>query len=267
MIEPEKTKKYWGSWLERAYDPYLSRVVVVNGGKLNREQLSPLVYQTGAEPQRGTFLYSNEIMGPVPAFAWGVEAALKTEADLIACFHDDLEILESGWDREVIRFFDDHPRCMLAGFGGAPKLGRPGMYDQQYDPMSLARHGFVSNMRDAEAHGIRSDRAQRLAVLDGFSLIGRRRFMNDFWFVAAEQLGLTHHAYDALAGVVAAALHGEVWLIPLQVHHAGGASAVGNQDYQLWARQQNQGRGDQGFWEDSHRKVWEYARGVLPLGW
>jgi len=39
--------------------------------------------------------------------------------------------------------------------------------------MQLARQDFRSNLREAELHGIRSLKAERVICHDGFSLIGR----------------------------------------------------------------------------------------------
>lgn len=277
MIEPAATKEFWGTWLELADDPEaLGRVVVVNGAKnlVDFEQTRPLVYQRDPEQGglKGTYLCSGQIMGPVPAFSWGARIAVELGADLVCCFHDDMQFLEKGWDTRLRTFFAEFLSCVLAGFGGGVKLGRPGMYDEPYDPMSLARHDYVSNMRDAEAHGRREkDYPLKVSCLDGFSLIFRREFAAYAW-PEIEKLGITHHAYDCYAGVLVKKfaiiqnLPHSCWMLPELVHHAGGRSAVANADYSGWALKQDP-RGDQGFWEGSHRKVWEASRGILPLGW
>jgi hypothetical protein len=64
----------------------------------------------------------------------------------------------------------------LVGFGGGLGLGAADIYQTPYDPMQLARVGFISNMKDAELHGARTTSYQPIAVLDGFSQIGTRRY-------------------------------------------------------------------------------------------
>ena len=59
---------------------------------------------------------------------------------------------------------------------GVIEHGADGLYEQDYRPELLARIGFRSNMVDAEAHGRRSLVPERVACLDGFSLILRRAF-------------------------------------------------------------------------------------------
>lgn len=251
--------------------------------------------------------YSPTFLGVVPAFAIGVQKALDDGYDLIACLHDDLLIEQDGWNQEVYRIFKTCPKAGLVGFGGGLGLADPQIYQKPYDPMQLARRGFISNMRDAEAHGTRVTSAQPIAVLDGFSQIGtkeywrglpqvgrqtvtrcpgcqssgfsvsatpgRCQFCDGFeggareWnnlFSLMESWGLVHHAYDAALGAFAKQLGYQVWLCPIACHHYGGRTAVGNAEYQAWARKQTPA-GDQGFWREAHRIVYDKFRGVLPI--
>src|SRR3990172_4405077 len=213
-----------------------------------------------------------EYLGTVPAFRLGVDYCLENllDADIIASLHDDVEILQSDWVAQVERHFARHPACGLLGFGGAIGLGASDMYEKPYDPMSLARIGFRSNLVDAEVHGIRSLLPERVACLDGFSQIGRR----DFWegwgynrhqadghadpqyrpWTILESLGLRHHIYDGGLGCLAARYGWETWYLPMRCRHLGGQTAVGDPDYQAWAKTQVAG-GDQGFWAEGHRLV------------
>jgi hypothetical protein len=223
-------------------------------------------------------------LGPVPAFRKGVDQALEQcpDAEIIACFHDDLELLDPQWVSKVLRHFDRQPSCGLAGFGGAIGLGSDRLYYSPYDPMQLARIGFRSNMTNAEAHGSRSLLTERVACLDGFSQIGRR----EFWlgYVAPEfkgiqpctgqtvyrpwtyleSLGVRHHFYDGMLGCLAARYGWETWYLPIACHHFGGRTAVGDAGYQAWAETQV-ANGDQGFWKEAHRLGYDTFRDVLPL--
>lgn len=221
-------------------------------------------------------------LGSVPAFRRAVNACLQDhpEAEVIACFHDDLEILESGWDERVLRAFEKTPAMGLAGFGGALDLGHDQIYHLPYDPMQLARAGFRSNLVDAEAHGVRSVLAERVSCLDGFSQIGRRAFwegairrgsliqpaLDDAsrpW-TYLEDLGLVHHAYDSHLGVLAKRNGWETWYLPVRCRHYGGQTAVGDPGYQTWAQSQV-ADGDRGFWKEAHRLLYDDGRDVLPL--
>jgi len=230
------------------------------------------------------WVISPEYLGSVGAFRLGVDFALKeTNADIICCLHDDVEMLEPAWTNRVLRHFDRHPACGLAGFGGALGLGDDDLYKTPYRPMQLARKGFRSNLVDAEVHGYRSLIPERVACLDGFSQIGRRAFWDgdvspyleldskpsvtltfDRPLREMEVGGVVHHFYDGLLGCYAARYGWETWFIPVRCKHLGGQTAVGDQGYQAWAEKQTRG-GDQGFWEQAHRWGYEEFRDVLPL--
>lgn len=239
---------------------------------------------------RATVLYnSGEYLGTVPAFRKGVDYALAQGYEIICALHDDLELLDPAWAAQVIRHFERTPNCGLAGFGGAIGLGAADIYKTPYDPMQLARIGFRSNMVDAEAHGMRSLLTERVACLDGFSQIGRREFWEGFghggrfeerrpWelppitrtWTALEDLGLRHHIYDGALGCLAARYNWETWFLPIRCKHYGGRTAVGDPGYTKWAETQrpidDQGFvGDQGFWKDGHRIVYDAFRDVLPI--
>lgn len=144
--------------------------------------------------------------------------------DLLLYIHDDVHILERGWDSRLEVFLREHPKAGLVGFGGARGLGDPDLYRKPYVLTQLARRQFMSNMRDAEAHGARIDQPQRVATLDGFSLGCRRGFL--------DQLGgynwwpYPHHSYDNGLACEAARHGWETWVLPIACHHHGGLTAT-----------------------------------------
>lgn len=246
------------------------KVIVLNGPKA---AISPTWRQTTANIV--ATLEQGEYLGTVAAFKAGVDFALeKTEAEIVACLHDDVEIQDPYWADKVEKHFKDTPASGLCGFGGALGLGSPDLYKVPYQPVQLARTNFRSNLVDAEVHGIRSLLSEQVACLDGFSLIGRRQFWEGRdshgtqqprpWTYMADTLGLVHHIYDGATGALAARYHWEVWFLPIRCRHLGGQTAVGDAGYQDWARTQVDG-GDHGFWEQGHRKVAEAFKDVLPM--
>lgn len=226
---------------------------------------------------KATWIASPDYLGTVPAFRLGVDYALETtDAEIICCLHDDLEIYEPDWAEKVVRAFQQYPATGLAGFGGAIGLGDADLYQKPYEPVQLARVGFRSNLIDAETHGMRSLLSERVACLDGFSQIGRRAFWEGFvrrdvpytpvtkpWSVL-EQGGVTHHLYDGLLGALAARYGWEVRYLPIRCKHYGGQTAVGDIGYATWAKRQH-AHGDHGFWEDAHKWGYENFRDVLPI--
>ncbi len=230
------------------------------------------------QSSRHTILLRQEYLGTVPAFKAGVDYTLEhTDADIIACLHDDLIIQDPLWGDKVIRRFTQHPEIGLLGFGGAIGLGDADLYQKPYQPQQLARIGFRSNLQDAEVHGIRSLLAERVAVLDGFSQVGRRAFWEGHslntriahpepfrpWHVLAD-LGIVHHFQDGALACVAARYNWAVWYEPIRCQHLGGQTAVGDEGYQRWAQQQVEG-GDHGFWQHAHKTAYAAFKDVLPL--
>ncbi len=200
--------------------------------------------------------------GVVPAFAQGVQAAFEDGADAVMCLHDDLLIEDQGWDVQVLHALEAGTR--YAGFGGGTTLGAADIYQTPYDPMQLARGGFVSNMRHAEAHGRRSTVPVPCVVFDGFSAIGTKDWFPQAWQWLAES-GVLHHFYDGILGCLAARAGVQPGLmIPVRCQHFGGRTAVANAAYQDWAKAQVAG-GDQTFWEQAHRIGYESFRDMLPL--
>jgi hypothetical protein len=229
----------------------------------------------------------NDYLGVVPAFARGCEIALRTypRAEVIACLHDDLLVSEPDWDQKLLAHFDTHPDCGLAGFGGAWGLGDEQAGQGIYRPTWLVRRGFMSNMQDAEAHGTRVTEPRKIACLDGFSQVFRRTFLqgrhhngvgpniafDGTLFSILQDWGVMHHAYDAATGAFARYLSWDTWLLPFAVHHKGGQTAVGDAQYNEWARTHAQklpdstSVGDQVFWEQAHKIIWQRLGHLLPF--
>ncbi len=258
MVDPSKTAHLWGSW--RTMDPGPWGTVIILNGEFDLNLRSFDRLQTGPS---NVLVRTKVPRGPVRAFAQGVQIAAGMGADLIACLHDDLRIDALVWARTIEEFFEDHPACVLAGFGGAYGVGSPS-WDYSERPengdqlvAALARHDFISNMQDAEAHGLRIKIPQRVAVLDGFSLIGRASFMAQA-FEKLERAGLVHHGYDtaiSLMTLLERQAH-EVWMLPIPCHHHGGMSAVAMPQYHEALRAE--GTSDAEQWMHSH--TWLYGQ-------
>lgn len=299
-IDLERAWKSLASWLYFAEHP-LNMYIVEQGNGRREWERKVMAVNTDFNARhyierRG----ERHIQGVVTPFASGVVKALHEGAEIIACLHDDVEFLDvpesRGWDTRVRRLFGERADVGLAGYGGALGLGEEHIYQPgvPYNPMQLVRKQFGSNMRDAEAHGERWTHAREIAVLDGFSQIGRAAFWRGqlaptaqedgfrpvtryaTLFHELEAHGLVHHAYDAALGAYAKALGWKVWFLPEPVHHHGGLTAVADPRYHEWANTETEharevaqavGSGDQFFWERSHRAVYDLFKkaGVLPI--
>lgn len=263
-LDLEKTREYWQTWgVDK--ETFMTVAVTPRGAPMPQEFVN----------ESCLFLLTEGIVGVVPAFAAGVRAAAELGADIVACLHDDLAIEQKrtallpwtyewhSWDEAVRAWFVAKPKCGLVGFGGATSLGDPRIYETPYSPYQLARGGFMSNMKDAEAHGRRELSPRRAVCFDGFSQIGRASLMVKL-YNRLETLGVIHHAFDSALGAMAIREGWECWYLPISVHHAGGVTAVGSEAYQEWAKSKVTD-GDKGFWEGAHRILYEELRDVLPL--
>jgi hypothetical protein len=227
-LDAKKTEDYWGTWSQDV------DTVAVTG-----------------------------VFGPVPAFYQGcLEAYKHYKPDIIACLHDDVAIHDRQWASRVRLAFAEDPNLLLCGFGGALGLGESWIYQRPFEPMSLVRKDFISNMDLAEAHGRRVTEVTDIACLDGFSLIGRAEFMIAGYHLF-KGLGVLHHGFDSAFGALAKRWGGKTKLIPIRVHHAGGLTAVGMRQYQDWA-QANHG-GDSSIHYNAHKLIWQEFKDVLPI--
>jgi hypothetical protein len=242
---------------------------------------------------------SRGYLGVVPAFAKAMELCrARHTSDLIACFHDDLVILETWWDQRVSQVFADYPDVGLIGFAGGSGLGSDALYQEPYAPEQLAFSGYRSNQVDAEAHGARSLISEPVAAVDNFALIGRKAFWDGLsreaarvqtrpvnetrrglqggfvvapshWDRAAapwtflEQGGWMNHFYGPALSCLARRAGWQVFYVPIRCRHLGGQT-TSDPGYQQWAEHVVAG-GDRGFWEAAHRIGYLTFKDVLPL--
>jgi hypothetical protein len=191
--------------------------------------------------------------GMLPAYANGLETS---HAEIIAYLHDDTIICDPDWVARVLAEFED-PNVGLVGFGGATAHGTGGIYRDPYDYRQLGRHGFASNMRDAENHGERFTGSRDVAVLDGFALIVRRKVLEDAggWPLNTP---IGYVCYDYWLSCMTRRLGSRIRLVGVACDHLGGQTFV------------KMGKGDDPkHWQqyiDSHRYIYDEFKDVLPHG-
>ena len=173
----------------------------------------------------------------------------ESNADVLGYVHDDLVCLDPQWYPRVMKEFDD-PRVGLVGFGGALGHGDPDMYHKPYELPQLARRNFLSNMRQAEIHGMRFTGECDVAVLDGFSLFIRREVLVKAggWPVGTS---VGYISYDYWACCITRELGYKIRLVGVDCDHLGGKSSGLNPNLQL-------------HWEEAHRYIYDRFQTVLP---
>ena len=187
--------------------------------------------------------------------------------DYLAFIHDDVEIHEKEWQRLVEEFFEmvsKREPIGMVGFGGAYGLGTNDLYKKPYDYRQLARIHFVSNMTDAETHGMRQLNAAPVAVLDGFCQIIRTEAYEAVGgWPAVLSMGITFHMYDAAMACLLAEQKWTTWMLPISCTHYGGRTST-SKEYDQWLR--NKGiDGDQEVHSNAHKIIYDRFRNILPL--
>jgi len=173
----------------------------------------------------------------------------NTQSDIIAYMHDDVMIYEKDWDIRVLTEFED-PTVGMVGFGGARGHGDPQMYQKPYELVQLARRGFMSNMRTAEAHGVRFTGNRDVAVFDGFALFVRRPIL-DKWggWPDSDKTGIGYWVYDYAISCEVRRQGFRNRLVGVDCEHLGGKSPSIRQNENI---------------EAAHEWLYKTYRDVLP---
>lgn len=189
---------------------------------------------------------SEDNIGVLPSLQLGFAV---TQAPLVSFIHDDV-ICREPWVERVLHAFND-PKVGLVGFGGAVAHGSRDIYKSPYDYHQLGRSGYLSNVDDAEIHGLRFSGDREVAVLDGFALVVRREILDKVGGWPTEtQIGYV--AYDYWLCCIVHRLGYKIELVGLRCNHYGGRSAV---------RVSQEFRGD---FDAAHRYIYDNFRDVLP---
>lgn len=178
--------------------------------------------------------------------------------DVLAYVHDDVRIDDPDWQERVLAEFED-PTVGVVGFGGALRHGTADIYKTPYRLVQLARDGYLSNVEDAEVHGVRLEGSCEVAVLDGFCLCVRRELLDraNGWPVDH----LKFHCYDYWVACMAHRLGYQVRMVGVACKHHGGRTSV-SPAYQKWC--EKHGTTDLKIHEDSHRWIYNEFKDVLP---
>lgn len=183
--------------------------------------------------------------------------------DVIAYFHNDLIIHQTGWDELVLAQFED-PNVAVVSFSGALGHGAPHIYQVPYQTVQLARYDFLSNLTDAEAHGRRWLHPCDVATVDSFSMIVRRSFLDEVggWPIACYP---PSHCSDYWLCLMAHRHKLKVRYVPVACSHAsGGVRGDGRFNYAKWISG-TKWESDANCHRISHELIYGDFRDVLPV--
>jgi hypothetical protein len=169
--------------------------------------------------------------------------------DLLAIFHNDVQILQPDWDTEVLKLFASDPKLGLVSFFGCPGVMANGSRGGMHPGIGTG----WSNMIDAEQHGARISEPRAIAVPDGFAMILRRKMLK-----VTGGYGPHNYHYDIALGLqsLAAGFHNMV--APISCRHLGTQTRL-KPDYMKWMGE-TFGTGDQWavykMWDADIVKIW-----------
>jgi hypothetical protein len=181
----------------------------------------------------------------IPAYQRGYE---QTTEQILGYVHDDLVIYEKGWDTRVLREFEN-PNVGVVGFTGALGHGTVDLYKNGYFLPNLARQIFMSNMRDAEKHGLRFAGECDVAICDGLGVFVRREILDrvNGW-EAAKPYG--YFLYAEWLCCETRRQGYRIRMVGVDCQHLGGKSSQYIANYPTY--------------EDAHYYLWVQNRDVLP---
>lgn len=250
MNQIEDTKGVWGCHLANISDKENVELLVINNASTDNtvDFLNRFIFPHFPNHK---IVNNTENAGVLHSMN---QCISESSGDVIAILHNDLYVFEHGWDNRIIEQFRQIPKLGLAGFLGAQGSGWQG-----------GRMNTMSNMLEAEIHGLRERGQRQVAIFDGLSLIGRRTMFEQ---VGGFDEGYTyHHFYDRDISLLSYFGGWENWMIGVSCHHKSGITA-NRPDYGKWIAQKmgtQEGLGDKASYDKSEQYFINKWKGKLPL--
>jgi len=211
------------------------------------------------KPKRMNYLRNESNIGLVKSYQQAYE---NCETELLAITHNDVFIFEKDWDKRVIKMFEEHPEIGGIGLFGSAGCGPVG--ERIQDVKYAGQMAGISNMLEAEVHGMRMDKDwQYVSIFDGFMMIFRMDMLKKAG--GFDQRYKYHHIYDRDASLESLRQGYKNIVMNIPCHHLSGLTA-NRSDYQEWIKKlQGREDGDM-FTHDENSKIFkEKFKDVLPL--
>ncbi len=221
--------------LRNTVEPY--ELVVVDNGSNDG---TPAYLEREVRPRvpRLTVIRNRENAGVAGALRQGCAAAAGA---FVACLHNDVHILEAGWNRRLLIVFDRLPFLGMAGFHGS-----------RGTPDGWSRVEPYSNMVDAEVHGSRLEREYLpVVILDGLGLVMRREMLER---TGGFDPNLNYYAYDCDLALSSLAAGYRNAVVNIPCAHLDGKTSCPTGV-----------REDQGSVEKSRAYLWRKWHDFLPV--
>lgn len=229
MNQISETKGEWGCLVANTTDKANTELLVIDNGSTDEtiNFLERFVFPFFPDHR---LISHSENIGVLASMQ---EAYKESKGDVIAILHNDVYVLDEGWDLDVMQEFEKDPKLGLAGFLGAKGIGANG-----------GRMYTMSNLVEAEIHGERIQGVKDCIGFDGLSLICRRAMLDS---VGGFDQGYTyHHFYDRDISMASWNAGWRNSVIGIYCHHRSGITA-NRSDYGKWIADKmgtKEGQGD-----------------------
>lgn len=254
LNQHDATSKYLESWFLRAKG-VVDILFIDNGSDIPLESTD--YFKRWATIHNVSVHRNEKNIGVYPTFQQGYEL---TKSKFIFYSHNDVEMIEYGWDEKLRRLLSTVKNPGVCGMFGAKGIGTKDIYVAEYDYRQMMRWDCVTvkEMVDAGARLIKSP-WERVIVLDGFSLIINRDFVNNLPNSKFDYESFPiHHMYDIDICVSSHYSGYRNYVLDIGCRHHGGvtstrenwASSIGTSDLQVHRA--------------AHRVFYSKWRGRLP---
>lgn len=254
----EETERFMESWFRLAKSS-VDILFIDNGSD---EPLSTQSFIKRWQKNNHVRVLRNEKnVGVYPTFQDGFKF---TGSKFIFYSHNDVSMLEYGWDEKINRILSSLDNVGVAGMFGAKKIGTDDIYRTPYDFRQLMRGDCVTTASMADGHGSRplTSESERIIVLDGYSLICSRKMiqhpkaMNGRFDHGSFP---PHHMYDIDICVTSHYAGFRNFVIDVDCIHHGGATST----REKWA--EKMGTTDLAVHRKAHEIFYEKWRNKLPI--
>jgi len=257
LNQHDATEENVQSWIDLAKDK-IDILFIDNGSEVPLESTD--FYRRWEDAGHVRCIRNDQNVGVYPTFQQGLE---NTDADFIFYSHNDVEMLEYGWDVKLGRLLGSSDSSWgVGGMFGAQGLGLPGIYQQPYHMHQLQRWGCVTveGMHEpSSARAIRFEK-ERVMVLDGFSLIVSRAMIKTAMQGRFHYEDFPpHHMYDIDICITSHYAGFSNYCLDIDCIHKGGRTST----TEKWA--EVMGTTDEEVHREAHHVFYEKWRGMLPV--
>ena len=260
LNQHDTTRRMIQSWFDTAKG-YVEIVFIDNGSD------SPLTEQKFFQDwqyEYGVKCIRNEKnTGVFPTFQQGYDL-LKDQTDFIFFSHNDVQMVELGWDDKLVSqlyYLKAGHKPGVCGMFGAKGIGTPQIYKAPYHFTQLMRWDCVTV--ESMMHGgsrLVSGNRERVMVLDGFSLIVSTHMVKYAMGGVFDHMSYpAHHCYDLDICLMSHFGGFENYVLDIDCIHHGGVTST----REKWA--EAMGTSDLAIHRKAHEVMYRKYMNRLPV--